>query len=134
MSDDIQDATHAFGIVLRSRVGNDLDAFDRIGGHTLQHFLRIVCHHLVRLVVHIHLERTGAVHLYIVLAIDSNHRHLTKHLDHSIRLRIWIVLDIIGNLVDVGLDERLLFDNLHALQFEGLKDAVGTERISLGLG
>ena len=115
MRDDIQDATHAFGIILRPRVSNDLDTLDRIGWHAFEHFLRIVCHHLVWLVVHIHLERTGTVHLYIVLAIDSDHRHLTKHLDHSIRLRVRIVLDIIGNLVDVGFDERLLFDDLHTL-------------------
>ena len=131
MRDDIQDTAHALGIILRAWVGDHFYLLDAGGGHAFQHLLRIVRHHLVGLVVHIDLERAAAVHLDVVLAVHRHHRYLAEHIENGVRLRVGIVLNVVGDLVDVRLDERLLLHDLHALQFHRLVDAVGTQGVAL---
>ena len=101
MRDDVQDTAHALSIILRARIGDDLYLLDAGGGHTLQHFLGIIRHHLVGLVVHIDLERTRAIYLNVVFAIHRYHWYLTQHLYHGVRLRIGVVLDVVSDLVYV---------------------------------
>ena len=101
MRDDIQNTAYALSIILRTRISDDLYLLDAGGGHALQHFLGIIRHHLVGLVVHIDLERTGTVDLDVVLTIYCYHRYLAKHLENAVRLRIGVVLDVVSDLVYV---------------------------------
>ena len=113
--DNVQNTAHALCIILWTRISDHLYLLDAVGGHTLQHFLGIVRHHLIGLVVHIDLKRTGTIHLDVVLAIHRYHRHLSKHFQNGVRLRIRITLYVVGNLVDIRLHERLLLHDFHTL-------------------
>ena len=86
MSYDVQNAAHAFRIVFRTRVGDYFYFLNAVGGHAFEYLLGIVRHHLVGFVVHIYLERTGTVYLYVVLAVDSHHRHFAQHVYHGVGL------------------------------------------------
>ena len=81
---DIQDTTHTLSIILRARISNHLDMLNGIGGHTFQHFRRIVTHHIVRFTVHIHLKAAAAVHLNIIFAVYGYQRHFAKHFQYRV--------------------------------------------------
>ena len=114
--DDVEDAAHALGVILRTWVGDDLYLLDGVGRHTFEHFTRIVAHHVVGLAVHIYLERGTIVHLDVVLSIHRYHRHLAEHLQDIVGLRLRIRLHIIGQLIDVGLYQRLLCHYRHGIE------------------
>ena len=74
--DDVDDASHTLGIVLRPGIGDDLYLLHAVGWHILEHLGGIVRHHVVGFAVDINLERRAVVHHDVVLPVDCHHRHL----------------------------------------------------------
>ena len=83
---DIKYAAHSLGIVFRSGVGYHLNTLHAVCRKAFKHLLRVVAHHVVRASVDINLERTAAVHLYVVIPIYRHERHLAQHFEHRVRL------------------------------------------------
>ena len=113
---DVEDATHALRVVLRTGVGYHLYLLYRRCRHTLQHLLRVLRHHVVGSSVDVHLKTRAAVHLDIAIAVYRHHRHLAQHLQYVVGLRIGVLLYVVRNFVDVGFHERLLRHDLHSAQ------------------
>ena len=117
--DDVQNPSHTFGVILGAGIGYHFNMLDTVCRHTLQHFRRIVAHHVVGLSVDVYLEAAAPVHLNIVLAIHRYQRYLAKHFQHRVRLGVRVVLHIVLYLVDICLHQRLLSYNLHLSQLIG---------------
>ena len=116
---DIKYAAHSLGIVFRSGVGYHLNTLHAVCRKAFKHLRRIVAHHIVGASVDINLERTAAVHLYVVISIYRHERHLAQHFEHRVRLRVGVVGYVIFYLVDVRLHQRLLHHHLDTLELVG---------------
>ena len=86
VGDDVENATHSFGIILCAWIGEYLDVLDYRGRYCLQSLLWIAAEHCAWLAVHIYLEAAAAIDLDVVFAIDCHHWHLAEHLEHSVGL------------------------------------------------
>ena len=95
----VQNSAHALNIIARSGIGNNLYALHAACRHVAEDLRRIARYHRVEPSVYIHLELARTVHRDIVLAVNRNHRHFAQHLQHRLRLGIYIILNLIGHLV-----------------------------------
>ena len=105
VGDEVKDAANAFRVVLRARVGDDLDALEGVSGHHLKHLRRVGGEHRVRLAVDVYFKGRAAVDGDIVLGVDCNHRDLAEHIEHSHRLAVYVFFYVVGHLVDFHFDE-----------------------------
>ena len=106
--DDVEDARHAFRIVLCTRIGDDFNLLDSRGGITLKDKRRIGRHHLIGLAVDINLESLAALHLNLIVALNRDHRHLAKHFQERVGLSLGVVGHGIGHLIYFRFHERAL--------------------------
>ena len=135
LSHDVQDTTHALGIVFRAGVGDDLNVLDGVGGHALQHFGGVVAHHVVGLAVHVDLEGAASVHFDVVFSVHGHQGYLAKHFEQRVGLRVGVVLHVVFYFVNVGLHQRLLCHYFHLAQFvRGIGDVEGSEVYQLLAG
>ena len=81
---DIQDSIYAFCILAGSWISNHLDAFHHRGRHRLQYFLGILRQTGVQMAVLIDFEAIVPLYEDVILTINSHHRHLAQHVDHSL--------------------------------------------------
>ena len=103
LCNQVQDSSESLGIIFGARFGQHLDLLDRFGGHRLEYLLVIGFHHHVFLAVDVNLEAGIAVDLYVVLGIDSNHRHLLQGVEQSLAFGRLVFAYIVGQLGAVGL-------------------------------
>ena len=105
-SDDIQYARCAFRIIFCTRIGDNFHFLYYAGGKTLQNHRRIIAHHLVGLSVDVNLKVRFSIDSYLVLPIYCNERHLPKHFQHGIGLRIRIVTHTVNQTVYLTFHQR----------------------------
>ena len=94
--DDIQDSSHAFGLVLGSRLGNNLYLFDRGRRYGFKHGLKVAFQHRVLAVVHKDLEAGLPVYLYVVLGINRNTRHFAQDFQYVGAARLRVLGHVVG--------------------------------------
>ena len=113
---EVQHSAGALGIILGPGVRNDLYVLDGGGRHHLENLRRVGTQHLVRLAVNIYLEGTASVHGDVVLAVDCDHGHLPKHLQHGIGLGVRVAFNVVAYFVGFHFDERFRRCHLGTVQ------------------
>ena len=116
--DDVDDTAHALGLVFRRGVGDDFDILDRAGRHAFEHLFEVVARHDGRaLAVEQHLVVALPVEANVLLGIDGNHGHLAQHVEGVVARGLGVGLHIVGNFINIALDERALGYDGHLRKF-----------------
>ena len=113
---DVQDGAHALGIIFRARLGDDLDALDHACGDGLQHLLRIARDARVGVTILVNFKVRRTLHTDVVLGIDGDQWHLAQHLQHGAGFGVAVALHVVGQAVNLSLDERTDGFHLHLAQ------------------
>ena len=67
--------------------------------------------------VFVYFEIAAAVHLYVVLPVDSHHRHLFQHFEYGVALCVLVACHIVAKTVDFGSHKRFLCYYFHFAQY-----------------
>ena len=114
--DKVEDTTDTFCVVFSTRLGDDLYLLDSRCRHCFKHLLGVLAEHWVGTSVDIYLKVSTAIYFDVVIAIDSDHRHLTKHFDDSIRLSGRVFAQVVDKFVGLCLDDGLACYDFHFVE------------------
>ena len=126
--DNVEDGGHPFGIVLGSRLGDNLNAPDHAGGDGLEHILGVAVECGVRVAVLVNLERRGAFHFNLVLRVNAHQRHLAQHVHQCDRAAVGVSLHVVAQAVHLVLDQEPLGGHFHLAQSHAHAVNHGIER------
>ena len=114
---DIDD-DHAVRVIFGTRIGDDFDVLDLARGEHLHDLGRIVLKERARFVIHIDLVGLRALDTHLVFPVYGDHGDTAHHVEQARVLGIGVVLDLVGHLVGLYLDQPLLRSDRCALQMD----------------